>query len=409
MKSIKTTKRAIRRFLLEQQQLLNPPDHKGGSPIHERGYELIKQLECVQLDPVAAVSSNQHLVLSARIPEFTQEALNHLLKERYTFEYFANAACIIPMDDYPIFQPKRIAIAERLTPELNALGSVGEEVLQRLEADGPLPAKAFTSSQIVHGYWDNKEAGTKATSHALNLLMDMAYIRVVRRVGKQRLYDLTRRSVPLHHLEQADQIDPRKALEALLQKYFRAYRVFEPSDQRFGWQRMSAKERREVIERYVRSGHVLPVEIEGVTRQYYILAADHEKLLAHIEAVSSNAKGEETLIHFLPPLDNLLWSRQRLEDVFDFAYRWEIYIPATKRTYGYYAMPILAGDRLIGRMDPRLDREKQHLHVQLLQFEPEATHDKLLKQCVHQAIKQFAITHGADSYSIEAGKTQSVH
>lgn len=407
MKPIKTTKKTLRRFLLDHQQLL----HKKVDADHlshiEQVYEMIRKLECVQLDPVAAVSSNQQLVLSARIPDFQPDTLNQLLMANHIFEYFANAACIIPMVDYPIFQPKRAAIEERLLPELNKLGTVGEEVLRRLETEGPLPAKAFSSDQIVHGYWDNQKASTKASSHALNLLMDMARIRVVQREGKQRLYDLTRRTVPADLLEQADQIDHSEALDAVLEKYLRAYRVFEPSDQRFGWQKLSAKERREAVAQRVNSGHIVPVRAEGVEREYYILASDYEKLMEHAEA-SVREENEAESIYFLPPLDNLLWSRQRLEDLFDFTYRWEIYTPASKRRYGYYAMPILAGDQLIGRMDPRLDREKQHLDVQLLQFEPEVSKDKLLKKNVKDAIKQFANTHGAKSYSIESGKTQFI-
>lgn len=409
MKPIKTTKKVLRRFLLEHQQLLHPSVDNAGAPLLERVYGMLEQLECVQLDPVAAVSANQHLVLSSRISDFEPEMLNELLKANLVFEYFANAACVIPMKDFPIFQPKREAIEKRLEPELKALGAVGEEVLQRLHAEGPLPAKAFTSSELVHGYWDNQKASTKATSHALNLLMDMAKIRVVQREGKQRLYDLTQRTVPIDLLQEAEQLTAKEANDALLLKYMRAYRVFEPSDQRFGWQKLSAKERRDTVQELVSSGAILPVEIEGVAREYYILASDHEKLLKHIELTAQLDGAEEDMVHFLPPLDNLLWSRQRLEDLFDFTYRWEIYTPASKRKYGYYAMPILAGDRLVGRMDPRLDRENQHLHVQLLQFEPELEDKRTLKKSVHDAIKRFAKTHGAESYSIESGTKHSVH
>lgn len=409
MKPIKTTKKALRRFLLEHQQLLNPTIVNIHSPLHERVYQMITQLECVQLDPVAAVSTNQHLVLSARIPNLPPEVLNDLLSTNHIFEYFANAACIIPMEDYPIFEPKRKAIEARLLPELSALGTVAEEVLQRLDDEGPLPAKAFTSDQIVHGYWDNQAASTKATSHALNLLMDMAHIRVVERVGKQRLYDLTRRTVPPALLEQAERIDPKVALHALLQKYLRAYRVFEPSDARFGWQKLTAKERRESIAQGVQAEHIIPVQIEGVERLYYILTADAKKLMEHIGDEQHNEVQDGQSIYFLPPLDNLLWSRQRLEDLFDFTYRWEIYTPATKRKYGYYAMPILAGDKLIGRIDPRLDRTKRHLHIERLQFEAQVEKDKALKEHVHNAIRRFACTHGAESFSVENGKTISAY
>ncbi len=408
MQPIKTTKHALRRFLLSKQQLLQLHTKTNTIPLQEQVYQMIEKLECIQLDPVAAVTANQHLALAARIPNYDPETLNHLLQANQVFEYFANAACILPMKDYPIFQPKREALEKRLEPELQALGSVGADVLQRLVKDGPLPAKAFSSTEIVHGYWDNQEASTKATSHALNLLMDMGKIRVVRREGKQRLYDLTRRTVAPQLLKEAEQLSTSEANDALLDKYMRAYRVFEPSDQRFGWQKLSAKERRDVVRQRVDHGTIIPVQVDGVAREYYIVATDREALLEHIETASHYNESDSESIYFLPPLDNLLWSRLRLEDLFDFTYRWEIYTPASKRKYGYYAMPILAGDRLIGRMDPRLDREKQHLHIQLLQLEPEIKQTITLMERLHAAIKGFAKTHGATSITIESGKMQSV-
>lgn len=90
----------------------------------------------------------------------------------------------------------------------------------------------------------------------------------------------------------------------------------------------------------------------------------------------------------------MLWSRKRLEDLFHFEYRWEIYTPAVKRKYGYYAMPILAGDRLIGRMDPRLDRKENVLKVELLHFEPDVKVSPGLRKNVKKALKEFAKANG---------------
>lgn len=180
----------------------------------------------------------------------------------------------------------------------------------------------------------------------------------------------------------------------------RAYRVFEPGDPRFGWQKMSAKERREAIDQRVKSGKILPVCIAGLKTEYYILAEDKERLL-DIEAAVPAADFEEgDPIFFLPPLDNLLWSRKRLADLFEFHYRWEIYTPPAKRQYGYYAMPILAGDRLIGRIDPRLDKKNRRLHVQLLQIEPGVERTDVLMANIHRALRAFAETHGATAVTV---------
>lgn len=405
MKPLHTTKRALRRFLLETQLLLHPPEERASSAesMRQRVLDVIRQLECVQIDPVSAVRPNQHLVLAARIAGYEPGILNELLRDNEIFEYLANAACIIPMEHYPIFEPTRQWFKQRVQSSIDNIRPIVEQVLLKLENEGPLPAKSFESDQRVHGYWDNVNAKTKATSHALNLLTDAAQIRIVGREGNQRLFDVASRSVPVELRQQAEQIDMAEALEAMMLKYFRAYRVFEPSDPRLGWQRLSAKERRDAIDLHVKSGEVAPVEVAGLNKPYYILASDRDRLSVHEEedrayAIENEA---ELPIHFLPPLDNLLWSRKRLTDLFEFDYRWEIYTPAVKRKYGYYAMPILAGDRLIGRMDPRLDRKQGHLTVQLLQIDPDIDFTERLRESVQRALESFAHSHGAKTISIE--------
>lgn len=407
VKTLKTTKRALRRFLLETQLLLDGHPDDPAPQLRDQVRRVIRQLECVQIDPVNAVRPNQHLVLAARIPGYEPQVLGELLTEGDFFEYLANAACVIPIEDYPIFEPTRQRMRERVQPHLDQLRPIADSVLEKLRQEGPLPSKAFESDLRVHGYWDNVSAKTKATSHALNLLLDAAEITIVGREGNQRLFDLTSRVVPTDLLQRGKEIRTEEALDALLDKYLRAYRVFEPSDPRFGWQRMSAGERRAALERRIASGAVMPVEVEGLPKPYYILAADRERLqmqsdhvLAWTEERESDVEGEGA-IRFLPPLDNLLWSRKRLEDLFSFEYRWEIYTPAVKRQYGYYAMPILAGDRLIGRMDPRLDKKNRHLTVQLLQIDRQVKFTRTLKKKVHEALQAFAAAHGAEAVAIE--------
>lgn len=405
VKPFKTTKRALRRFLLEKQLLLHPLEGHSTSreAIRQRVLDVIRQLECVQIDPVSAVRANQHLTLAARVGGYEPGLLNELLRNNEIFEYMANAACIIPMEHYPIFEPTRQRMKQRVQPHIDNIQPIAEQVLQKLESEGPLTAKSFESNQRVHGYWDNINAKTKATSHALNLLMDAAQIRIVGREGNQRLFGITGRSVPVELLQHAEQIDRVEALEAMMQKYFRAYRVFEPSDPRLGWQSLSARERREAIDLHVKSGEIAPVEVAGLNKDYYILTSDIDRLSVHDDEDQTHGfeNEAELTIHFLPPLDNLLWSRKRLTDLFDFEYRWEIYTPAVKRMYGYYAMPILAGDRLIGRMDPRLDKKQGHLTVQLLQIDPEIDYTEGLRGSVQKAIESFAHLHGATTVSIE--------
>lgn len=397
------TKTAVRRFLLEQQGLHIKTPTKTVKA--DDVLQLVQKLECVQLDPVAAVARNQHLVLAARLGRYQPETLEQLLAQGRVFEYWVGAACVIPMEDYPIFEVTRKRIEQSLQPQLDKLGWVIEDVMRRLEAEGPLPSKAFESKERVHGYWENghAEPKTKATSLALNLLNDMGRIMVVRREGTARYFDIPARHVPKHLLEQASIISEGEAKAALLDKYMRAFRVFDTGDGRFGWQRMSASERRQAVAERVEQGSVIPMTIEDVKRPYFIRTEDVDALMRHTDASGGGDHNRwvSTGIRFIPPLDNLLWRRERIEDLFDFSYTWEVYTPAVKRTYGYYAMPILDGDRFIGRLDPRLDRDHARLHIQLLQIEPHIRWTKTLENRVHRALQEFAALHQAELGRIE--------
>ncbi|MGP4081135.1 winged helix-turn-helix domain-containing protein [Pseudalkalibacillus sp. R45] len=388
---------ALRRFLLSKQALLGMAQSPVPDPLH-----MIKKLECVQLDPVSVVERNQHLVLAARIPGYDPKQLDDLLTEGKVFEYFANAACVIPIEDFPMFEPTRERIQSKVAESLEKLGLVVDAVIEQLKSEGPLPSRAFQSEKRVHGYWDNKVAKTKETSLALNLLLDSGVIRVVRRDRTERYFDITERTVGADLLKKTKEMDEPTARALLIEKYLRAYRVFDPRDARFGWQKLFAAERREEVEKRVASGLVTPLEIDGVKRQYYMLTED----LDEVETFKQGDRYEDTedigcAITFLPPLDNLLWSRDRIKDLFDFDYKWEIYTPRVKRKYGPYAMPILWGDRLIGRMDPQIDRKNSVLIVRLLQLEPWVEKTSELRSSLQEALEKFALFNRATKIRIE--------
>ena len=106
-------------------------------------------------------------------------------------------------------------------------------------------------------------------------------------------------------------------------------------------------------------------------------------------------------MHFLAPLDNLLWRRSRIVDLFRFVYTWEVYLPPPKRRYGHYAMPMLFGDRLVGRLDPQLDRERRRLVIRLLHLEPRVRVTARLRSALRAALESFARFHGAADIQID--------
>ena len=399
----RVTREAAIRFLLEAQHLRGrttrdrPRTATAAAVLRE-----IRHLECLQIDPVSVVERNQHLVLAARMPRYRPRTLEDLLRGRRIFEYWANAACVIPMEDYPLFEGTRRRYRKRYATDLNALRSVVRHVLSELGANGPLAARTFVSDHRVRGAWDLGDPKTKATSHVLNILLKLGDIVVVRREGLERYFDLPQRAVPAGFLERARAIRAAEADELMFEKYLRAYRLFDANDPRFGWRPMAAGIRRGAVQRRVRAGAVVPLAIDGVRRQYFIGADDFETL-RRLErtARSETPPGPEDRICFLAPLDNLLWRRNRIADLFQFGYTWEVYLPLPKRRYGHYAMPILSGDRLIGRIDPQLDRARRRLVIRLLQLEPNVRATARLRSALRSALESFARFHGATDLRAE--------
>lgn len=222
---------------------------------------------------------------------------------------------------------------------------------------------------------------------------------MVHREGNERYFDLTESSVPKNKLQEAETIGDLEARRSLINKYIQAYRLVDPRDSRFGWQKMTAADRRNEVNDLVKEKKLVPLQIENVKREYFIMAKDLDKLKEMSEKTSVDPG--KNPVRFLSPLDNLLWRRERLEDLFDFHYRWEIYTPRSKRRFGAYAMPILYGDRLIGRMDPRLDRKKSYLFVQLLQLEPNVNFTPELRDNIRDSLEAFAAFHEVENIAVE--------
>lgn len=379
---------AARRFLLDSLQL---GPQKSGSMVGPRSLgERIRALQAVQIDPVARVGRNQDLVLYARDRRYRPENLDALLADGEVFEYRANEACVMPIHDYLAFEGVRRRIRERLKPELERYHSIARDIIHRIEEEGPLPARSFDSSHKVLGYWDTENAATKATSHVLNLLYDSGYLMVVKRDGVTRFFDVPERAVPDDILREAQSLSPEEADERLFDKYVDAYRLVSSRDARLGWSRLPMARRRSMLNNREQDGRVVRLVIDGAKSPYYVSAHDVDSL-KHWESHA----GWRRPIRFVPPLDNCLWDRDRLVDLFDFYYRWEIYVPPQKRQFGVYAMPILAGDRFIGRIDPEFQRDEAALLIHNIAFESGVRRTPAMADDIKAALGSWAARLGA--------------
>lgn len=360
---IQVSANGARRFLLLRSGLARTAGNQVHWPTPSHTAEAVQALEYVQIDPMRVLERSQHLVLGARVAGYRPADLDALLYEsRDLVEVVGRNRLIVPARDLWMFWPRFAELEQINRPQLSELEPLMTKVLTRIGYEGPLSSSDFTDSETISGFWDpDGQSRTHAVRQAMEWLWHFGRIAVSHRKGLQRYFDLPERLfAPPGTLELADK---DTAADALMRKYCRAAGLVDCRDWSFGWGKLPAARRRGVMRALVQAGEMIEVQIDGVANPYYVAAAEAPALLA---ACDSELAPD---VRFLPPLDNVLWWRERLLDVFGFAYTWEAYTPAAKRVYGPYTCPILVGDRLVGRVDARLDRQSLSLVVKGLWWE----------------------------------------
>jgi len=382
------SKETSRRFLVTRQGFQRG---KG----KEETLEAIKRLECVQIDPVRVVHRNHHLVLYNRVSDYKPSYLDTLLyKDRAVFEYWCNAKSIIPIEEFRYFRYRMQSYMEfhspfyeRLKAKRKELRDIIHHILSVIEADGPLCARDFI------------EVKSKTANRVLNLLWDCGEVMIHHVDGNFRYYDLTERILPKNLSTEMPSREEYNRF--MVEKYMRAYGLIDIRDWRFGWLALKSAQRRAIVEEMVKGGKICPVKIEGVKHVYYVL----KEYLGTLEAAEDSSFEEK--IHFIAPLDNLIWNRRMIAEIFDFVYAWEIYKVPEKRQYGYYVLPILYGARFVGRIDPKLDRLNKMMVVNSLVLEEERFEEEFVVELA-AALRGFLRFHNADQVRILKTKPKAL-
>ncbi|HET9415915.1 MAG TPA: crosslink repair DNA glycosylase YcaQ family protein [Candidatus Limnocylindria bacterium] len=353
-----------RRFLVTR-HLLAPP--RAVAPRPESVLEVVDRLGSLQFDPLEVPGARNHdLVLHARIEGYRREWCEQWLygPDRRLVELYNKSLNLLPMDELPRYRVSwRRAAREVNGGILAEQADVAKAILKRLKADGPLSTAAFSEhGHAVDWWW----APTRASRAVMEALFVTGRIGIARRDGNRRYYDLMDRLVPpdllKHEASEEDGMTQR------LLSRFRATGLTTPvgTQAEVMYSAGSTAERVRRTARLVDEGILLPVELEGARHVHYVMA-DEEPILDATADASSLPPPE---VSFLAPLDPLMWDRKQLRSLWDFDYLWEVYVPEAKRRWGYYVLPILFGDRMVGRIEPRLDRKAGTLRILGIWFEP---------------------------------------
>lgn len=401
MSELEISRRAARRLAIEAQLL----GAKRQSSDRRGILATVGQVIWLQLDPTSAVARSHFLVLWSRLGQYDKDDVARLIyKDQRLFEW---RAFVYPTQHLAFY---RLAMRSRSTAYTNfrhrarwmrANLPLRTQVLSRLRREGPLATSAFDGREAVSwrstGWTNDRNA-----SQMLEFLSAEGRVLVAGRTGQERLWDLTERCVPAKALIAT--AAPTKLIREATIRALRSLGVGTPKQ----ISEMLPGAVRELVLKsiasLIKSGEFLPVRVatdEGTLKgSWYVLAADAER----IPALDRSWSGRTTL---LSPFDTLIRDRVRAEALFGMRYRIEIYVPPAKRQYGYFAMPILHGDELIGRIDPRVDREKDTFLVNAVHLQPGVKPDRETVQAVARALDELARFTGVSRVALSAGAGHS--
>jgi uncharacterized protein YcaQ len=376
-------KEEAKRFLIRKQNFLQEKMGKEGT------LEAIGRLGCVQTDPISVVHRNQHLVLHNRISDYDVTYLEELLyQDRKVFEYWCNEKSIIPIEDIRYFHYRMKNPSEFHSPYYEhikrrraQLRDIIAYVLSEVGKNGPLSANDLA---------DKGKIKNKIATNILNLLWDCGDLMIHHVEFNRRYYDLMEHVLPsITRME-----TPRKEEfeRFIIHKYMEAHGFVDTRDWRFGWLPMKSLLRKAIVKQMVNERELFPVRVEGVKQEFYVL----REMLNSLE--DSDARVEERIL-FLAPLDNLLWNRRLISEIFDFDYAWEVYKIPEKRMYGYYVMPILSGTRFIGRIDPKLDRENEKMIINSLTLIEKSANRSVASELAW-SLRRFSELHDVSSVAV---------
>jgi hypothetical protein len=328
-----------RRIALRAQGLVGAPDRRGGVPA------MLRALGAVQLDTISVLARSHELVAYARLGPVARERIEAAYWAGGAFEYWSHAASILPQTEWPWFAFRRRRYRARGKRWHDVHHAAIAAVRDRLRADGPLTTKELGGAKASSEWWDWSEAKI-----AVEWLLDVGEVTCVERRGWRRVYDLAERAIPADL--RRDEPTDAACLERLVGQAGRALGVATRGDLA-DYHRLLLDQ----VDAALEGSGLVPVEVERWQAPAW----------ADPAALATPVRGRHRTT-LLSPFDSLIWDRKRTTRIFGFEHRIEAYTPQPKRVHGYYAMPLLAGGRLVGRVDPK--REGRTLHAKQVSLEP---------------------------------------
>lgn len=322
-----------RRIALRAQGFLGAPDRRSGV----RG--VLRHLGAVQLDTISVLARSHELIPYARLGAVGRNTVENAYWQPqsdgahparpHAFEYWSHAACILPIEEWPHFAFRRRAYRNRPHWNHELPDGTYDQVIKQLRSEGPLTATELGGAKKTSEWWD--WSGTKV---AVERALMYGEVVCVERRGWKRVYDLAERAVPEALLH--DELDDTECLRRLVRLAGQSLGVGTRADIA-DYHRLKGDQ----VDQVIADSGLVPVTVEGWGKPAW----------ADPAALETPPRGRHRTT-LLSPFDSLIWERARTERLFGFTHRLEAYVPKPKRVHGYFAMPVLAGGHLVGRLDP---------------------------------------------------------
>ncbi|CAG9247051.1 winged helix DNA-binding domain-containing protein YcaQ [Paraburkholderia unamae] len=384
---------AARTLHLAAQGLLAPPRRKATK---DDVLDAIRRMAQLQIDTIHVVARSPYFVLFSRIGAFEPAWLDAHLAEGRLFEYWSHEACFVPIEDYGLLRHRMLDPSgmgwkyaadwhTQYRDDIDAL-------LERIRTEGAVRSADFARAEgdKGNGWWD-----WKPEKRHLEVLFATGALMVAERRNFQRVYDVAERVLPTW--SDARDLPPRAQAErTLLLRTCRALGVIR-ADWAADYYRLPRRPYVDALHALADAGELLPARVEGWKQDAFV----HRDFAALI-GDAANGTLASTATTLLSPFDPVVWDRKRAVALFDFDYAIECYLPASKRKYGYFVLPILNRGRLIGRIDAKAHRAQQVFEVKSLHLEPGVRVSGRLVADLRRALQRCAQWHGTPELSIGA-------
>jgi uncharacterized protein YcaQ len=352
---------AVARRFLAIRHFLAPPRTLAADPTSVM--TVLDRLGSLQFDPIDVAGRNHDLVLLARIDGYRREWTDALLyRDRVLYETYNKGLSLVPTSELPYYRitwDRNRAEHDGTTFDEHA--PLVEELLDRIRTTGPMSSTDIEPRAAIEWFW----RPTNQVRAILEALAIAGVLGLARREGNRRVYDLVERLFPEALLADRRTVEDQHR-HKLLSRY-RAHGLLGTTAQAEVWLGTGPlaadrlRWRRDLLD----AGAITPVEVEGVKSVRFVVTGE----LSMVDQAEGEVEAgllpndEPQGVAFLAPLDPLVWDRQLLRPLFGFDYVWEVYVPANRRRWGYYVLPMWFGDRFVGRIELRIDRQANALGV----------------------------------------------